>query len=168
MPNSQIDMVVKDDRQESGDDRQERGWVVCGRFKEGPDGPVDVYVVVRQGNVVARGVSRESGTPWRFPVTVEGGELDAGDKTAIASAVAIARANPSGLEVFTWAQRIPALERRTDAPPPTPFGDGTPPAGSPGTLAMGDSIASSLAVSEPTGPKAGTDRLSYTADLRVH
>jgi hypothetical protein len=162
MPNSQIDMVVKDDQNPGK-------WVVCGRFKEDPDGQVDVYVVVRQGNVVVRGVSRQSDTPWRFPVTVEGGELDAGDdKTAIASAVAIAQGNPSGLEVFTWVQRIRVLERRTDAPSPTPFGDGTPPAQSGGDLAMGHSVASSLAVSEPTGPAAAPDGLSYTANLKVH
>ena len=162
MPNSQIDMVVMDD---GNPDK----WVVCGRFQEDPHGQVDVYVVVRQGNVVARGRSRESGEEWRFPVTLEGGQLvHEGGQTAIASAVAIAQGNPSGLEVFTWAQRIRVLEHRFDAPSPLPFGDGTPPAEGPATLAMGHSIASSLTVSEPTSPAASTDQLSYTAHVKVH
>ena len=161
MPNSQIEMVVMDDDHPGG-------WKVCGDFKEDPDGQVDVYVVVRQGNVVARGGDLVSDKAWQFRVTPEGGQLVAGpDKTAIASAVAIAREDHSGLEVFTWAQRVPVLERRTDGNPPTELGDGEP-AGHEGTLAMGDSISSSLAVNEPTGPAAGAGRLSYTHDLRVH
>ena len=162
MPNSQIEMVVKDTSHTSG-------WRVCGRFKEDPDGPVDVYVVVRQGNVVARGASRESDQRWQFPVTPEGGQLvDGVGQTAIASAVAIARGNPSGLEVFTWAQRIQVVTFRENADPPLPFGDGTPPAEGPAEITMGHSVASSLTVSEPTGPAAGTSQLSYTAKLKVH
>jgi|Tabmets5t2r1_1033131.scaffolds.fasta_scaffold24778_2 hypothetical protein len=160
MPNSQIEMVVKDDSQPGG-------WRVCGEFKEDPGGQVDVYVLVRQGDVVARGGDVVTQKEWQFGMTPKGGQLVAGeDETAIASAVAIARKS-SGLEVFTWAQRVPVKTTRIPGNEPPPLGDGTP-AESPGTLAMGDSITSSLAVSEPTGPKAGADRLSYTADLRVH
>ena len=58
MPNSQIEMVIKDNRQPGG-------WRVCGEFTEDPGGQVDVYVVVRQGDVVARGgdvVTQKSGS----------------------------------------------------------------------------------------------------------
>ena len=148
MPNSQIDMVVKDNSHPGG-------WTVCGDFKEAPDGQVDVYVVVRQGDVLARGGGPVSGTPWQLPVTPQGGQLVPGeDQTAIASAVAIGREDHSGLEVFTWAQRIPVLPRREDGNPPTELDDGAP-AGPQGT---------SLAVSEPTGPAAAPGQLSYTHD----
>ena len=161
MPNSQIDMVVKDNSHPGG-------WTVCGDFKEAPDGQVDVYVVVRQGDVLARGGGPVSGTPWQLPVTPQGGQLVPGmDQTAIASAVAIGREDHSGLEVFTWAQRIPVLKQREDGNPPTELDDGAP-AGPQGTLAKRDSISSSLAVSEPTGPAAAPGQLSYTHDLRVH
>jgi hypothetical protein len=160
MPNSQIDMVVMDNSHPGG-------WTVCGDFKEAPDGQVDVYVVVRQGDVLARGGGPVSGTPWQLPVTPHGGQLDAELETAIASAVAIGREDHSGLEVFTWAQRIPVLTKREDGNPPTDLSNGVP-AVTPGTLAMGDSISSSLAVSEPTGPPAAPGQLSYTHDLRVH
>ena len=160
MPNSQIEMVIKDDRQPGG-------WRVCGEFKEDPGGHVDVYVFVRQGDVVARGGDVVTQKEWQFGMTPKGGQLVAGeDETAIASAVAIARKS-SGLEVFTWAQRVHVVTGRTPGDEPPPLGDGTP-AGSPGTLAMGDSISSSLAVSEPTGSEAGPDGLDYTHDLRVH
>jgi hypothetical protein len=161
MPNSQIEMVIKDDRQPGG-------WRVCGEFREDPGGQVDVYVVVRQGDVVARGGDVVTQKEWQFGMTPEGGQLVPGrDKTAIASAVAIARKS-SGLEVFTWAQRVRVVKARTPGNEPPPLGDGTPARSPGGTLAMGDSITSSLAVSEPTGPEAGPGGLSYTVDLRVH
>jgi len=80
MPNSQIDMVVR-----HGD-----GWRVCGDFdkQEGrPDQDVDLYVVVRQGDVVA---SRKES---RFEVEPEGGDFVVG-QPAIATAVAIAKEDP--------------------------------------------------------------------------
>jgi hypothetical protein len=161
MPNSQIEMVVKDDSQHGG-------WRVCGEFEEDPGGRVHVYVVVRQGDVVACGSDVVTGQEWQFGMTPEGGQLVSGeDQTAIASAVAIARKS-SGLEVFTWAQRVRVLPDRKLGDEPPPLDEGTPAASPGGTLAMGHSISSSLAVSEPTSPEAGPGGLSYTAHLRVH
>ena len=160
MPNSQIEMVVRDDIDPGK-------WKVCGDFKQQPNGRVDVYVVVRQGDVVARGNDRVSDKSWQFEVTPEGGQLVAGDEqTAIASAVAIAQL-PSGLETFSWAQRVPVLPARIDGNPPAPISDGEP-AESQGTLAMGDSISSSLAVSEPSGPEAAAGKLSWKHAFHIH
>jgi hypothetical protein len=163
VPNSQIDMVVRDD------DRV--GWNVCGDVEQPPgqeDGRVDIYVVVRQGGVVARGHRVVSFGSWQFPVVVEGGELVAGpDKTAIASAVAITQEDAPGMEAFTWAQRVPVMERRTDGNPPADFG-GAEPAGGEGTLAMGRSISSSLSIRESTGPEAAAGQLSWKHALEVH
>jgi hypothetical protein len=53
MPNSQIDMVVRDD--------DGVRWNVCGDSQvptERLDPKIDVYIVVRQGDVIARGTSR--------------------------------------------------------------------------------------------------------------
>jgi hypothetical protein len=159
MPNSQIEMVVMGDHPGQ--------WKVCGDFTKRPDGRVDVYVVVRQGDVVAHGHDRVTDQAWQFEVVPEGGQLVAGDgKTAIASAVAIAK-DSSGLETFTWAQRVPVQERRTDGNPPTELGVGEP-AEPQGTLAMGDSISSSLAVSEPAGPEAAAGTLSWKHAFKVH
>ncbi|HEX2155439.1 MAG TPA: hypothetical protein VHS79_00420 [Actinomycetes bacterium] len=161
MPNSQIEMVVMAD--------DPGRWKVCGDFERPPDGRVDVYVVVRQGDVVARGHEVVSSRAWQFEVVPEGGELVAGSgQTAIASAVAIARQeDPSGLEAFTWAQRIPVLERRTDANPPVEFGAAVAADGQ-GTLAAGRSISSSLTVREPSGPEAGDGQLAWRHALEVH
>ena len=72
MPNSQIDMVVRDGN----------GWRVCGDFETQagrPDRDVDLYVVVRQGDVVARGHQvvpiREE---WQFEVVAEGATSKSG------------------------------------------------------------------------------------------
>ena len=124
MPNSQIEMVVQDDSQHGG-------WRVCGEFEEDPGGRVHVYVVVRQGDVVACGSDVVTGQEWQFGMTPEGGQLVSGeDQTAIASAVAIARKS-SGLEVFTWAQRVRVLPDRKLGDEPPPLDEGTP-AASPG------------------------------------
>jgi hypothetical protein len=116
VPNSQIDMVVR-----HGD-----GWRVCGDFdkQEGrPDQDVDLYVVVRQGDVVARGHDVVSiRKEWRFEVEPEGGDFVVG-QPAIATAVAIAKEDPAGLEAFTWAQQVPVMQRRTDGNPPPQFAE---------------------------------------------
>ena len=160
MPNSQIEMVVRDDK-------DPRKWKVCGDFEQQPDERVDVFVVVRQGDVVARGNDRTSDKSWQVEVTPEGGQLVPGaGQTAIASAVAIAQL-PSGLETFSWAQRVPVQTARIDGNPPAPITDGEP-AEPQGTLAMGDAISSSLAVSEPSGPEAAAGTLSWKHAFHIH
>jgi hypothetical protein len=115
VPNSQIEMVVK--RVEDGRER----WEACGDLKA-QEGralrPVDIHVVVRQGDVIVRGsVTVEVGgtepIDWVCEVGEDGdGELVAGTP-AIASAVAIAeRENPPGLETLTWVQRVKVVTNR--------------------------------------------------------
>jgi hypothetical protein len=160
MPNSQIDMVVRDD--------DGVGWKVCGDFEpqDGrPDRKVDVYVVVRQGDVVARGHQVVPiGESWRFEVVPEGGELEAG-RSAIASAVAIAQEDRSGLEAFTWAQRVDVLEGRTDGNPPPQFAEPETVAAH-GELAASQAISSSLTVKE-VGAAAGDGSLAWEHALQV-
>ena len=158
MPNSQIDMVVR-----HGD-----GWRVCGDFEpqEGqPDRDVDLYVVVRQGDVVARGrqvvPSRES---WRFEVEAEGGDFVVG-QPAIATAVAIAKEDPAGLEAFTWAQQVAVMQRRTDGNPPPQFAEPETVSGH-GELAPHHSISSSLNLKKD-GAAAGDGRLVWEHELQV-
>jgi len=164
MPNSQIDMVVGNDQV---------GWQVCGDVDVPQGRRVDIYVVVRQGDVIARGHQVVSTSPWQFPVVVEGGQLDAGQpdgprKTAIASAVAITREDPSGLESFTWAQRIPVQSERQDEDSPPDFSD-------PGTvpdpnqpLEFGKSISSSLTITEPATARSAEDALAWKHALKIH
>lgn len=158
MPNSQIDMVVR-----HGD-----GWRVCGDFdkQEGrPDQDVDLYVVVRQGDVVARGHDVVSSRKeWRFEVEPEGGDFVVG-QPAIATAVAIAKEDPAGLEAFTWAQQIPVMQRRTDGNPPPQFAEPETVSGQ-GELAAGHSISSSLILKEG-GAAAGDGRLVWQHELQI-
>ena len=116
-----------------------------------------MYVVVRQGDVLARG-SGVSGDPLAAPVTPQGGQLVPGmDQTAIASAVAIGQEDHSGLEVFTWAQRIPVL-KQGGWRPPTELDDGAP-AGPPGDARQrGTPSPRPWLSGEPTGPAAAPGR----------
>jgi hypothetical protein len=158
MPNSQIDMVVRDGN----------GWRVCGDFETQagrPDRDVDLYVVVRQGDVVARGHQvvpiREE---WQFEVVAEGGDLEVG-QPAIATAVAIAKEDPSGLEAFTWAQQVDVrLQREVDDVEPE-FGPPETVAGH-GELAAGHSISSSLTLKKD-GVAAGDGRLVWQHELQI-
>src|SRR5918993_701324 len=114
VPNSQIDMVVRGDE----DDRDR--WFVCGDIAPGPGNaarPIGLHVVVRQGDVIARGHATRDFGRWRFEVVPDGdGQLTVG--WAIASAVAIVeKENPPGLETLTWVQRVEVMEERgTDQP----------------------------------------------------
>lgn len=159
MPNSQIDMVVRAD--------DGVGWNVCGDFQvptEQLDPKIYVCVVVRQGDVIARGDAMVSSKSWRVGVVPEGGELEAG-RSAIVSAVAIAQEDPSGLEAFTWAQRVDVLRRRTDGNPDPVFGPLETVSGQ-GELAAGHAISSSLTVKE-AGAAAGDGSLSWEHTLRT-
>jgi hypothetical protein len=161
MPNSQIDMVVRDD--------DGVGWNVCGDFErqEGrPARDVDLYVVVRQGDVVARGHDKVSSSreDWQFPVKVEGGDLVVGEP-AIATAVAIAKEDPSGLEAFTWAQQVDVRRLRTDGDPEPPFFSPETVAGH-GELAAGHSISSSLTLTEAAAA-AGDGPLVWEHELQI-
>jgi len=158
MPNSQIDMVVR-----HGD-----GWRVCGDFdkQEGrPDQDVDLYVVVRQGDVVARGHDVVSSRKEsRFEVEPEGGRLRrraARDRDSGGHR----QGGPAGLEAFTWAQQIRVLQRRTDGNPPPQFAERETVSGQ-GELAAGHSISSSLILKEG-GAVAGDGRLVWQHELQI-
>jgi hypothetical protein len=110
VPNSQIDMVVR-----RKDDGRER-WDVCGDLEQeqgNASRPVELHVVVRQGDVIARGHTTVGFRRWVCEVVEDGdGELAAG-MSAIASAVAIVeKENPKGLETLTWVQRVPVVTER--------------------------------------------------------
>jgi hypothetical protein len=147
VPNSQIDMVVRDD--------DGVHWNVCGDILPGDNRPrrkVDLTVVVRQGDVIARGHSTEDFGRWRFRVKPDGdGHLTAG-RPAIASAVAIVeKGNPPGLETLTWVQRVGVMESRG---PERPF---VPPAAeltvtAQGVVADDRAVSSSLAILEEPRP----------------
>ena len=159
MPNSQITMVVR------GDDGV--GWNVCGGFQvptEQLDPKIYVCVVVRQGDVIAHGDDVVSSRMWRLAVKPEGGEFSVG-RSAIVSAVAIAQEDPSGLEAFTWAQRVDVLQRRTDGNPDPVFGEPETVSGR-GKLAAGRPISSSLTVKE-AGAAAGDGSLSWEHTLQT-
>jgi hypothetical protein len=115
VPNSQIEMVVKVVQ----DGRMK--WFVCGDILPShgkPSRQVGLHVVVRQGDVIARGHATKDFGPWQFEVVPDGdGQLKVGEP-AIASAVAIVeREGPSGLETLTWVQQVRVMgERGTDKP----------------------------------------------------
>lgn len=146
VPNSQIDMVVRHD--------DGVRWNVCGDILRGDDRPrrkVDLTVVVRQGDVLARGHSIEDFGRWRFLVKPEGdGQLSPGP--AIASAVAIVeKENPPGLETLTWVQRIEVMERRgADRPFVPPPSELT--VTKQGEVADDRAVSSSLAILEEPRP----------------
>jgi hypothetical protein len=159
MPNSQITMVVRGDNGV--------GWNVCGGFQvstEQLDPKIYVCVVVRQGDVIAHGDDVISSRRWRLEVKPEGGEFKVGG-SAIVSAVAIAQQDPSGLEAFTWAQRVDVLQRRTDGNPDPVFEEPDAAAGQ-GELAAGRAISSSLTVKE-AGAAAGDGSLSWEHTLQT-
>jgi hypothetical protein len=147
VPNSQIEMVVK------GVEDGREGWLVCGQIdREGrPSRQVELTVIVRQGDVIARGHSTENFGRWSFPVCPDGdGQLTEG--SAIASAVAIVeKENPSGLETLTWVQRVKVMERRgelEDLVIPDPEFSET----KGGEVANDRAVSSSLAILEELRP----------------
>jgi hypothetical protein len=148
VPNSQIEMVVK--KTQDGRDR----WFVCGDILPDPNRPsrpVDIHVVVRQGNVIARGHAIKPFGPWQFEVTPDGdGQLTLG--SAIASAVAIVeKENPSGLETLTWVQRVKVQESRgADKPFVPPDAELT--VTKHGVVADDRAVSSSLAILEEDRP----------------
>jgi hypothetical protein len=149
VPNSQIEMVVKGDQ-------DDEGWFVCGRIEPGSGRAearkVGLYVVVRQGDVIARGDSREDFGRWRFKVIPDdNGQLMEGP--AIASAVAIVeKEDPTGLETLTWVQRVKVVETR-GAPQDLPLPPSELTVTTKGEVADDRAVSSSLAIlEEPRGP----------------
>jgi hypothetical protein len=103
---------------------------------------------------------RSRGSRW----SLRGGDFVVG-QPAIATAVAIAKEDPAGLEAFTWAQQIPVMQRRTDGNPPPQFAEPETVSGQ-GDLAAGHSISSSLILKEG-GAVAGDGRLVWQHELQI-
>ena len=165
MPNSQIDMVIL----LNGSTLQ-----VCGGLEREtgkPTGrPAHLYVVVRQGDVIAtgNGTSEDDGTNrWVLEVKVQGDpttQLRAGP--AIACGVAIVEKNdPAGLEAFSWAQQV---NIRTGEPwvdpPPIDFGEAEPVVSESGKLGTAQAIASSLAIRPSDGDEY---RWAHEVEMRA-
>ena len=168
MPLSQIDMVIL----LNGSTLQ-----VCGGLQREignlPGRPAHLYVVVRQGDVIAtgNGTSEDDGTDrWVLTnVKVQGGpttQLRAGP--AIACGVAIVeKDDPAGLESFSWAQQV---NIRTDDPlwgenpPPIDFSEAELAVSAGGKLGAAQAIASSLAIRPSDG---GGYRWAHEVDMRA-
>ena len=156
MPMSQIDMVIL---------LNDSTLQVCGGLQREtgnlPGRSAHLYIVVRQGDVIATGdgTSKDDGTDrWVVKdVKVQGGpttQLRAGP--AIACGVAIVeKDDPAGLEAFSWAQQV-NLRTGVDPewiedPPPIDFGEGELVVSAGGKLGAAQAIASSLAIRPSDG-----------------
>jgi hypothetical protein len=164
MPMSQIDMVALIDNSI---------LQVCGGLQREipgnlPGRPAYLYIVVRQGGVVAtlNGTSKDDGTQ-RWVLKVQGGpatQLRAGP--AIACGVAIVeKDDPAGLEAFSWVQEV-HIRRTTPwtTLPPIDFSKAELVVSAHGKLAAAQAIASSLAIRPSDG---GGYRWTYEVETRA-
>jgi hypothetical protein len=160
VPNSQIEMVVR----ELVEGRER--WFVCGRIEKGEGNasrPVGLHIVVRQGDVIARGHSTQNFGRWVFEVVPDGdGQLTLGP--AIASAVAIVeKEGPSGLETLTWVQRIKVVGER-EPPQDVPFPPSELTVTKEGEAANDRAVSSSLAILEE--PRSGGFQWKQVLEIR--
>jgi hypothetical protein len=165
MPMSQIDMVILLDSST---------LQVCGGLQRElgnlPGRPAYLYIVVRQGDVVATGNGKSEDNlnkRWKLNVHVPEGhttQLQAGP--AIACGVAIVeKDDPAGLESFSWVQEVQVRRGRpwTD-PPPIDFSEAKLTVSADGNLAAAQAIASSLAIRPSDG---GEYRWAYEVEIRA-
>jgi len=167
MPLSQIDMVVLE---QDGSSLE-----VCGGLERG-DGKVPgrsarLYVVVRQGDVIAtgEGICKDDGSKrWQVDVKVPedltAQPLKPGP--AMACGVAIVEEAPAGLEAFSWAQQVEILPSGAERPKenPIPFPDPELAVSARGQLATDRTVSSSLTVKPSESSR--THRWTHEADLR--
>jgi hypothetical protein len=165
MPISQIDMVILLD----GSTLQ-----VCGGLQREignlPGRPAHLYVVVRQGDVIAtdEGTSKDDGTGrWVLDeVKVQGDpttSLRAGP--AIACGVAIVEKDHGGLEAFSWAQQVNIREGDPWVDPPRiDFGEAELAVSAGGKLGAAQAIASSLAIRPSDGDEY---RWAHEVEMRA-
>jgi hypothetical protein len=163
MPLSQIDMVVLLD---------DSKLQVCGGLQREignlPGRPAHLYVVVRQGDVIAtgNGTSEDDGTD-RWVLKIQGGpttQLRAGP--AIACGVAIVEKDPAGLEAFSWAQQVDILAQDPSPgwdPQPIVFRDPQQVFSKQGQLDAAQAIASSLTI---TPSDAGNYHWAQEVEVR--
>lgn len=161
MPMSQIDMVVIID---------EGMLKVCGDFQLDagrPERPPEVRVVIRQGDIVAKGqraVDEDLGS-WTVVVAADHEQkFTTGD--AIACGVIIIE-KEQGLEALSWVQKVdinPYVDSENNAfdfPPeesvPSPDG---------GQLENGRAVSSSLTILKQPNPQDG-DTLSWRREVSI-
>ncbi len=159
MPMSQIDMVVLID----GATLQ-----VCGDFKPESGRPSkrpEVHVVVRQGDIVARGqrAVKEDLATWTVEVATDQ-QQQFTTASAIACAAIIVEKEPGGLEALSWVQEVTILKgERQDTNVPFDF----PPSesvASPqgGQLPEQHAVSASLAIL-----KTGDNTLSWHHEVNI-
>jgi len=159
MPNSQIDMVVRDD--------DGVRWNVCGDFQvptEQLDPKIYVCVVVRQGDVIARGDDVVSSRSWRFEVKPEGGRARsraARDRVSGGHRPG-GPIGPGGVHLGPAGRRPAAQDRRQPRTRVRPARDSL----RSGELAAGHAISSSLTVKEAEAT-AGDGSLSWEHMLQT-
>jgi hypothetical protein len=161
MPMSQIDMVVfkQDDSH----------LQVCGDFARtlgNSAKPAELHVVVRQGDIVARGDGECEGTNWEVPVEAQGQHLTAGHAIACAVAI-IEKEDPAGLETLSWVQEVEIIEgKRASLNEPLDFPQPECVTSALGQLEKGRAVASSLAILEKKNPQGG-ETLSWQREFSI-
>lgn len=165
MPISQIDMVILLDHST---------LQVCGGLQREignlPGRPAHLYVVVRQGGVIAtdEGTSKDDGTGrWVLDnVKVQDPTTQLRAGPAIACGVAIVEKNdPAGLEAFSWAQQVNIREGDPWVdPPPIDFGEAELVVSAGGKLGAAQAIASSLAIRPSDGDEY---RWAHEVEIRA-
>ena len=167
MPMSQIDMVsLKDD--------SNRRLQVCGGLQRDQSGKVPgraarLYVVVRQGDVIATGdgtCKDDESRRWvlddvKVPDDLTTQRLQVGP--AIACGVAIVEEAAGGLEAFSWVQQVDILGETWVAPPPIAFREPQQVVSEQGQLAAAQAIESSLTI---TPSDAGRYRWDQKVKIR--
>lgn len=166
MPMSQIDMVILLD---------DSTLQVCGGLEREsdkvPGRAARLYVVVRQGDIVATGdgTAEDDGSGrWKVPEVKVPEGVTSGLQTgpALACGVAIVEKDQGGLEAFNWVQQV---EIRTGDP--STWGEVLPPINFPnpqhvfpeqGQLDAAQAIASSLTVAPSEG-----GNYSWTQELEI-
>ena len=162
MPLSQIDMVVL----LNGSTLR-----VCGGLKRDQQGkeerPARLYVVVRQGDIVATGPGTcpYEKKRWKLEVLVpEGRTTGLQTGPAIACGVAIVEEDPAGLEAFSWVQQVTIEPIPWDEEdlPEIAFQDAQQTYAERGQLQATQAINSSLTVT----PSDGGYRWAQTVEIR--
>jgi hypothetical protein len=154
MPLSQIDMVIL---KEGGSKLQVCGGLQRESDKE-PDRAARLYVVIRQGDVIATGPGTCDYTSvrWKLNISVPEGpptRLQAGP--ALACGVAIVEKYLAGLEAFSWAQQVDILAQDPTSgwgdPDPIDFPIPQQVVSKQGQLDAAQAIASSLTITPSDG-----------------
>jgi hypothetical protein len=160
MPMSQIDMVaiVPSDH---------RKLQVCGDFSPKIDDPTkfaEIHVVIRQGDITARGNEKFTGANWQVFIDRETGLTEG---PAIACAVAFLEKDPGGLETLSWVQKV-QIKKGTRTGENEEFHFPEPESFTSAQGQVGDerSVSSSLAIFEEANPQ-GAPTVSWHREFSI-